>query len=270
MLNRDIPPPLYYETHTRSNHTEWVLFVHGAGGSTRTWRKQLAAFEAHYNVLVVDLPGHAGSAESTEHQKHYDFSWIANKIWQVVDHLSILKVHIVAVSLGSIISMQMQYNRPNQVVSMVFAGPIIALNTKLRLLARSGLSLAKIVGFQRFYAITAKITLPKKNHKKSREIFVRESKLLSNEEYKKWTAMYGKCLDNTLKLLFLKNPAVPLFFIIGNEDHLFKGPALRYAEAFSNVTHALVERCGHLVSLEKSDVFNALCFRFLAQQSAGE
>lgn len=256
---------LYYETNVLNEQADWILFVHGAGGSTRTWRKQVESFSAHYNLLLIDLPGHAKSAGSSASQLHYNFEWIGNKIWDVVDALAIQKVHVIAVSLGSIIAMQMQHNRPKAVLSMVFAGPIVGLNLKLRLLARAGLTLAKVVGFQKFYAITARITLPRKNHQKSREIFVRESKLISDAEYKKWTAMYGKTLDNTLVLLFNNPPAAPLFFLVGDQDHLFKGPAEQYAAAHDKVIYEVIERCGHLVSLEKAEVFNQKCLLFFSQ-----
>lgn len=259
--------PLHYETHlTGEENSEWILFVHGAGGSTRTWRKQTEAFIGKHNLLVVDLPGHSKSSVATLQQMHYDFEWIGNKIWEVVDLLKIPKVHIVAVSLGSIIGMQMHYNRPHQVCSMVFAGPIVALNTKLRILAKTGLTLAKFIGFQNFYAVTAKLTLPRRNHKKSREIFVRESKFISDFEYKKWTAMYGKTLDNTLSKLFQHNPPVSLYLLVGAQDHLFIQPAKAYAEKFANVTIEIIDRCGHLVSLEKADIFNEKCLVFLESQ----
>jgi len=263
---RNIKDLLHFETVFAGIHAEWILFVHGAGGSTRTWRKQIQAFEHHFNLLVIDLPGHAKSATATMAQSHYNFEWIGNKIWEVVDSLHIKQVHIVAVSLGSIIGMQMQHSRPMRVVSMVFAGPIVALNTKLRILARTGLTLAKVIGFQNFYAMTARITMPRKNHQKSREIFVRESKLISNAEYKKWTAMYGKTLDDTLALLFQKSPAVPVYFLVGDQDHLFKGPAMQYSSLSSTVTIDIIERCGHLVSLEKSELFNTKCLLFLQGQ----
>lgn len=260
---------LNYETHVAdANSNTWLLFVHGAGGSTRTWRKQWDYFTGKFNLLAIDLPGHAKSAEATLAQSFYNFEWIANKIWEVVDELNISKIHVVAVSLGSIIAMQMQYLRPQAVSAMVFAGPIVGLNLKLRLLARAGLTLAKVVGFQKFYAITARITLPRKNHQKSREIFVRESKLISDAEYKKWTAMYGKTLDNTLDNLFSKAPGTPIYFLVGDQDHLFKGPAEQYASGYHEVLLEIVERCGHLVSLEKSELFNAKCFDYLMQLNA--
>jgi pimeloyl-ACP methyl ester carboxylesterase len=255
---------LYYETCTSIREdAEWVLFIHGAGGSTRTWRKQWEVFAQEFHVLAIDLPGHARSADATENQSRYDFEWMSRKLWEVVDKLSIGKIHLVAVSLGSILAMQMQSDRPREVQSMVLAGPIVGLNLKLRLLARAGLTLARVIGFQQFYALTARITLPRKNHKKSREIFVRESKQISDAEYKKWTAMYGKTLDDTLLRLFNKAPSVPVCFVVGDQDHLFKGPALAYAERFKEVTVELVGRCGHLVSLEKSEIFNSLSLRFL-------
>ena len=37
---------------------EWIVFVHGIGGSTKTWKKQIDDFSEHYNLLLLDLPGH--------------------------------------------------------------------------------------------------------------------------------------------------------------------------------------------------------------------
>ena len=255
---------LHHEIHHCSNpHAQWVLLVHGAGGSTRTWRKQVEAFSSDYHLLLIDLPGHAGSAERTAHQSKYDFEWISNSIWEVVELYTQKPIHVVAVSLGSIIAMQMYEQRPNGVASLLFSGPIVSLNVKLRFLARTGLMIAKVIGFRNFYSLMAKIVLPRKNHKKSREIFVRESKFLSIEEYRKWTAMYGRYLDDTLRKLFSFQPSVPMLIMVGGQDHLFLKPTLQYVNRFETITLEIVHRCGHLVSLEKSDIFNNRCLEFL-------
>ena len=256
---------LHHEIHRCSNpDASWVLMVHGAGGSTRTWRKQVEAFGKEYHLLIIDLPGHAGSAERTAHRSKYDFEWISAAIWDVVDGYTKSPIHVVAVSLGSIIAMQMYEQRPSGVASLLFAGPIVSLNVKLRFLARTGLMIAKIIGFRNFYSLMAKIVLPRKNHKKSREIFVRESKFLSIEEYRKWTAMYGRYLDDTLRKLFSLQPSVPMLIMVGGQDHLFLKPTLQYVNRFESITLEVVHRCGHLVSLEKSDLFNRRCLDFLS------
>jgi pimeloyl-ACP methyl ester carboxylesterase len=256
---------LHYEIHYAPEKTaDTILFVHGAGGSTRTWRKQVEAFMGHYHLLVIDLPGHAGSAQSTVTTDKYSFEWISDKLWEVADSLNIEKLHLVAVSLGSIISMEMYNRHPQRVLSVICAGPIVSLNTKLRILARTGLTIAQLIGYQKFYGLMARIVLPRKNHKKSRDIFVREAKFLSDNEYKKWTGMYGFCLDSTLKKLFNHNPLVPVYLVVGGQDHLFLGPSLHYASRFGNVQIEVVDRCGHLVSLEKADIFNEKCKLFFA------
>jgi pimeloyl-ACP methyl ester carboxylesterase len=255
---------LHHEIHHCSNpKADWVLMVHGAGGSTRTWRKQVEAFREDYNLLLVDLPGHAGSDSKTSMQEKYDFEWISSRIWDVVDMHTAGSIHVVAVSLGSIIAMQMYQQRPNGVASLLFAGPIVSLNVKLRFLARAGLVIAKLIGFRNFYSLMAKIVLPRKNHKKSREIFVRESKFLSIQEYRKWTAMYGRYLDDTLRKLFSIQPHIPMLILVGGQDHLFLRPTLQYAERFRHIQVEVVHRCGHLVSLEKSEAFNTSCLNFL-------
>ena len=44
-----------------NNSKEWVLLIHGLGGSINTWKYQLKDL-SEYNVLAVDLEGHGGSA----------------------------------------------------------------------------------------------------------------------------------------------------------------------------------------------------------------
>ena len=47
-----------------NNKEEWVVFIHGIGGSTKTWEKQIDAFSEKYNLLLLDLPGHGANADN--------------------------------------------------------------------------------------------------------------------------------------------------------------------------------------------------------------
>ncbi|MFT5765457.1 MAG: pimeloyl-ACP methyl ester carboxylesterase, partial [Saprospiraceae bacterium] len=46
---------LYHEAlkHPDAN-ADWLLLIHGAGGSIRTWKKQRDALSVVYNVLIID------------------------------------------------------------------------------------------------------------------------------------------------------------------------------------------------------------------------
>ncbi|EKB18825.1 hypothetical protein HMPREF1168_02599 [Aeromonas veronii AMC34] len=49
---------LYHKTFELGPERDWVVFVHGAGGSSSIWFKQLRAYREHFNVLLLDLRGH--------------------------------------------------------------------------------------------------------------------------------------------------------------------------------------------------------------------
>ncbi|MBT8188734.1 MAG: alpha/beta hydrolase, partial [Croceitalea sp.] len=52
---------LHYTKYVHKSSQEWVTFVHGAGGSSTIWYKQLRDFKKHFNVLLLDLRGHGNS-----------------------------------------------------------------------------------------------------------------------------------------------------------------------------------------------------------------
>ena len=52
---------LNYTSLINSESHPWVTFIHGAGGSSTIWYKQLRDFKKHFNVLLIDLRGHGRS-----------------------------------------------------------------------------------------------------------------------------------------------------------------------------------------------------------------
>ncbi len=253
---------LHFETHQNDRNTEWVLFVHGAGGSTRTWKRQVEEIGAQYNLLIIDLPGHGKNAGEPELAPDYTFTLVANKIWEIVDHLKIPAVHIVGISLGTIVCLEIREVRPQSVSSVIMPGAIVRLNTKLKVLANLSLGLAKIIGYANFYKVSARIMMPRNNHKKSRDVFIRESQVLTTDEFRKWTTMYYG-LNKTLTQLFKAKSDIPHLLVMGDQDHLFLHPAQEYSVLHDNATIEIVPKCGHVVSIEKAAIFNKICLNFL-------
>lgn len=259
---------LYYETYPcEKPNAAWMLFVHGAGGSTRTWRRQIDDLSQTYNLLLIDLPGHGEMAKRSNAADVYTFEAIATAIWQVVDHLKIKASHLVGVSLGAIIVLEMRELRPKQTMSIILSGPILQLNTKLKVLASMSLGLAKIIGYPNFYKLSALIMMPRTNHQKSRKVFIKESRVLTTEEFRKWTNMYYG-LNKTLKRLFQQPLSHPHLLVSGAQDHLFLYAAQAYAKMHSQYTNLkIVPKCGHVVSIEKASIFNQLCLDFLNEKT---
>jgi pimeloyl-ACP methyl ester carboxylesterase len=261
-MHRDPADLLHHETHIAHPGAEWLVLIHGAGGSTVTWKRQVPELGRMHNLLVVDLPGHGRMAERPNEEPHYTFEGIAERIWAVVDHLRLQRVHLVGVSLGSVIALTMREQRPKQVASLVNAGLIIRLSPRLKLLASASLALARVIGYHAFYRLSARIMMPRRNHAASRKTFVRESRHLSDAEFRKWTAMYRN-LNGTLKRLHARISNIPHLVVMGAQDHLFLKQAEGFVARQRAARIAVIPRCGHVVSIEQAARFNALCLEFV-------
>ena len=119
MINAALP-------HTRA-HTKFerVVFLHGAGGSSTIWYKQIRAFKEDFNVLLIDLRGHGLSKIPWNPQelKRYSFDLLAEDVIQVLDETGVEKAHFVGISLGCILIRQIAEQRPERVRSMIWVVP---------------------------------------------------------------------------------------------------------------------------------------------------
>ena len=41
----------------KSEDAAWITFIHGAGGSSTIWHKQVKVLKEHFNLLLIDLKG---------------------------------------------------------------------------------------------------------------------------------------------------------------------------------------------------------------------
>ena len=152
----------------------WVVFIHGAGGSSTIWFKQVNPFRKEFNLLLVDLRGHGRTIvdEKTNKKLDYSFPSIASEVFDVLDKNSIERAHFVGVSLGTLIIRQLAELAPDRILSMVLTGAIISLTPLSRTLIFVGNTLKKVVPFMFLYSLFAFIILPRRNNAKSRSVFI--------------------------------------------------------------------------------------------------
>ncbi len=255
---------LYYKTYHKSAEADWVVFVHGAGGSSSIWFKQLKAYKEEFNVLLVDLRGHGKSKGMLQkyYEDEYSFKLASQDILDVLDDAGIQKAHFVGVSLGTIIIRTIAEMQPDRVESLVMCGAIMRLNIRSRFLVGLGHLFKKVVPYMWLYKLFAWIILPRKHHSESRNLFIREAKNLYKKEFMKWFNLTHE-VNPLLKYFREKELQIPTLYVMGSEDYLFLPPVKKMVKEHTKSFLEIVQECGHVVNVEQPDTFNRLSIGFL-------
>ena len=254
-----------YTIYKNETSTEWVTFVHGAGGSSSIWFKQIRDFQKHFNVLLLDLRGHGNSKDQLKSalKQKYTFKAIAEDIVEVIDFLMIESSHFVGISLGSIVIRQLAEMHPERVKSMILGGAILKMNFRSQVLMRLGNLFKYVLPYLVLYKFFAFVIMPKKNHKQSRLLFINEAKKLYQKEFIKWFKLTTE-INPVLRWFRQKELNIPTFYVMGEEDYMFLPSVKEVVKNHEKSSSLLViENCGHVVNVDAPHVFNSKVIRFL-------
>lgn len=257
---------LSYRRHFLSPAHEWVVFVHGAGGSSSIWYRQVREFRNSFNVLLVDLRGHGDSRPPSllpYRGDGYTFDELAREILEVLDHERIEAAHFVGVSLGCILIRALGEAAPERVRSMVMAGAIIRLNLRSRFLVALGNLGKRFVPYMWLYRLFAWIIMPRRRHRASRLLFVSQARRLCQTEFIRWFRLTHE-VNPLLRLFEQKELPIPTLYVMGGQDYMFLPPVSRMMDrhtAYSRLE--VVPECGHVVNVERAERFNLLSLDFI-------
>ena len=248
----------------KNKNANWITFVHGAGGSSTIWYKQIKYFSKNYNLLLLDLRGHGKSKAIALNpfKKKYTFNSITNDILEVIDAEKIKKSHFVGISLGTILIRNFAEKNPQRVQSLIMGGAIMKLNLRSKILMFLGNSTKSILPYMWIYNLLAFIIMPNKNHKESRLLFVNEAKKLYQKEFKKWFQLTTELVP-LLKFFRQIEITIPTYYIMGDQDYMFLPSVKELVKAHKKSLLFVIPNCGHVVNVEKPNTFNSKMFEFL-------
>ncbi|MDG5788357.1 alpha/beta hydrolase [Evansella sp. AB-P1] len=261
-----LPNLLHHQIYYNKNAATapWVVLLHGIGGNSKIWFKQLKQFKRHFNVIAIDLPGHYPNKTLEEWEEEYSLEKCADMVINVLDENKIKKAHFIGISLGSVLIHQLVNRHQDRIYSAVLGGMILRFNLLSRILLFMGHGLKRFLPYMWLYQLFAHIMMPKNNHKQSREMFINEAKKMCRNEFLKWFKLTRE-VQSTSKNM--EKFEVPRLYISGNEDHLFVKVLKKYLpkDRFSQLVE--LNNCGHVCNLEKSDEFNQYAITFIQQFS---
>ena len=112
----------YYFTKEENKHKEPILLLPGRGASTPMWVPNLEGLREKRPVYTIDLLGEPGMSVQTkviENQKQ-QAEWLN----EVIEGLSLEKVHIVGVSIGGWTTMNLARYNPKHIATASLLDPV--------------------------------------------------------------------------------------------------------------------------------------------------
>lgn len=252
---------LHFRTYELGPEVPWVTFVHGAGGSSSTWFKQIREFRKVHNVLLVDLRGH-GQSERGLWKKGDTFLDVAKDVVEVLDQLKIEKTHVIGMSLGTIVAQTIADNYPERVSSLILGGAIIRFDVRTKFLMWVGNATKQFVPYMLLYKIFAYIIMPRKQHEESRLAFVNQAKKMCQKEFIKWFSL-TKLVNPYLARLQASTTDIPTLFLMGDEDYLFIPPIEEVVRQNKGFEFIKIKNSGHVCNIDQPDVFNELSIDYI-------
>lgn len=251
---------LYYE---ESGAGEPLLFVHGLGSSSRDWAAQAAHFADHYRVLRVDLRGHGRSERG---RGPYHIAQLARDVAVVLRKLQAVPAHVVGLSMGGMVALELGADAPQLVRSLVVVNSVadMRLHSWHDVWFYVSRRLAvQVLGLRRVGRLLARKLFVKPGQENLRRLFVerwsqndKRAYLWSIDAIRRWSVTDR--LDRT---------AAPTLLVSSDEDYTPVAAKERVAAQMPDAELTVVEDARHALPVEKPEVFNELVEDFLSRIS---
>lgn len=239
-----------YIKETGQENDETIIFIHGGGISGWMWNKQIEAFK-DYHCIVPDLPEHGKSVEV----KPFTMECAADMIIDIIKNKAHNgKAHLVGISLGGQIIVQILSKAPEVVDHVLISGTLVHTiphtETFLKLLNYL------IKAYEPFKDTNFFIKANMRTYNMPKNLF---------NEFKESTRLIKQeSLNRILKenMLFkmpggLENANVPVLVMAGEKDYkIIKESAIELLNVLPNSEGAMALKVGHMWNIENPELFN--------------
>lgn len=121
---------IYVEEQNPESTQETIVFIHGFGGSTFSWRHNVPFFASQgYRVVSLDMKGFGLSYK--DFASDYSHPMQAELLAEVLDTLGVDKAHLVGHSMGTSVMLHFAHSYPEKVLAMISVDGAVNLDSRL-------------------------------------------------------------------------------------------------------------------------------------------
>ena len=242
-----------------------LLFIHGFGSDSQTWRYSLGELSKTREVWTIDLPGHGNSLKfPMEYKSKSLFNEYSQILNEFLENTGLKRVHLIGHSLGGGIALNFALNHLNSVSSLTLLAPMGLgdnINEKFIESFAKGESVDEIreslnlIFYNNSWVTDSLVNATVLQHQNPefRKVLIRLASLLQKQDKQSW-----KVRDE------LQNLLMPVKLIWGKEDQIL--PSSHAQDLPGSFAIHIFPNTGHMVHIEQSQVIN----RLIGQNSAKE
>jgi pimeloyl-ACP methyl ester carboxylesterase len=264
---------LYYE---ESGTGTPVIFVHEFAGDHRAWEPQMRHFARRYRAITYSARGYPPS-DVPDDAARYSQARATDDIAAVLDHLKIVKAHVVGLSMGGFATLHFGFRHPARALSLCVAGCGYGAEKGQRdkfqaEVAAVAAFLAENDGaaFADKYAFgPTRVQFENKDPRgfaEFRQQLAEHSTLGARNTQLGVQGQRPSLYDLVDQMKAL---TVPVLVLTGDEDWPCLQPALLMKQTIPTAALSVMPNCGHTINIEAPDEFNRIVGDFIAQVDAG-
>ena len=240
-----------------------LLLIHGLGSSARDWERQVPYFSKNYRVITFDVRGHG---QTDKPAGPYGIRLFAEDTAEFMKILNIESAHVVGISMGGMIALQLATIIPERIRSLV------VVNTGAELIVRSFREflmvlqrklIVRLLGMRKMGEVLSGRLFPDPEHEELRKIFV--DRWAENDPRAYRDSMQGLLgWSVTEQLSSIQCPT-----LIVSADHDYTPVAIKEAivAKMPNAKLAVIPNSRHAVPVERPEEFNQIVGEFLTENS---
>ncbi|MGC9335676.1 MAG: alpha/beta fold hydrolase [Anaerolineae bacterium] len=239
-----------------------LLFIHGLGSSARDWQYQIEPFSRSYRVVALDVRGHG---QSSKPPGPYSIPLFAADTAELIRALQPVPTHVVGISMGGMIGLQLAVDAPDLVRSLVVvnAGPEMIVRTgreRWQLVQRQ--LIVRVLGMRKMGEVLGRRLFPKPEQGNLRQLFAQ-----------RWAENDPRAYREAMKALIgwsvadrLADIACPVLVVAADQDYTPVESKAAYVRRLPRGELRVIEDSRHATPVEHPEQFNQVLSDFLRRQ----
>ncbi len=252
---------LSYEIH--GSHGPLVLMLHGLGSRGEDWVLQIEPLRNDYRVVTCDLRGHGSSPSPLGWPTLSD---LAQDVIGLLEQVGERSAHVVGLSLGGGVALQMGVDHPEQVKSLTIVNAAATLRVPRNRLPSAFVRMVLLLTGRRrkLGEWVAAGLFPRDDQQELREVAAEQiAKNLSRNYLQAILAILRFDLRKQVGQI-----VVPTLVVAGKLDRTVPLRAkIELANAIPGARLEVIEGSGHATPLDSPDEFNRILQEFLSEQT---